>query len=129
MRAAEHIIDQLKEQLANELLDLLDGWDQTEAGALVGLRQPDISRLRAGRLERFSVGRLLRLIAARGYHIEIALKPVGRPTVTRHKPRAVVQRYQEVGMPIAYEDNDRRAGDPIASIDPVRGHAPLNDGL
>src|SRR5688572_12991939 len=97
---AEHIIDQLKEQLANELLDLVDGWDQTEAAALVGMRQPDISLLRAGRLERFSVGRLLRLIASRGYHIEIALKPIGRPTVTRQTPAAVVQRYDGVGQPI-----------------------------
>lgn len=106
MRAAEHIIDELKEQLANELLDLLDGWDQSEAGALVGLRQPDISLLRAGRLERFSVGRLLRLIASRGYHIEIALKPVGRPTVTKHKPVAVVQRYDEIGKPVKYIEHE-----------------------
>lgn len=104
MRAAEHVIDQLKEQLATELLDLLDGWDQTEAGALVGVRQPDISLLRAGHLERFSVGRLLRLIASRGYHIEIALRPVGRPTVTRHKPAAVVRRYDQIGEPIEYEE-------------------------
>ena len=100
MRGAGYIVDQLKEQLAEELLDLLDGWDQTEAGALVGLRQPDISLLRAGRLERFSVGRLLRLIAARGYHIEIALKPIGRPRVTRDPPAAVVQRYDDLGKPI-----------------------------
>ena len=106
MRAAEQIIDQLKEQLATELLDLLDGWDQTEGGALVGLRQPDVSLLRAGRLERFSVGRLLRLIASRGYHIEIALRPIGRPTVTRQKPAAVVQRYDQVGEPVAYEEDE-----------------------
>jgi predicted XRE-type DNA-binding protein len=97
------IIERLKEQLAYELLDLLHGWDQTEAGALVGLRQPDVSRLRAGRFERFSVGRLLRLIASRGYHIEIALKPIGRPTVTRQAPAAVVQRYDQIGKPIEYE--------------------------
>lgn len=111
MPGAAHVIDALKEQLANELLHLLNGWDQTEAGALVGLRQPDVSRLRAGRWERFSIARLLRLIAARGYHIEIVLKPIGRPTVTRQAPTAVVQRYDQVGQLIEYEDEGEDEGE------------------
>ena len=106
MRADERILDELKARLARELLELLDGWDQTEAGALVGLRQPQISLLRAGRLERFSVARLLRAIASLGYHIEIALKPVGRPTVTRHQPAAVVQRFDALGNMIEYGAGD-----------------------
>jgi predicted XRE-type DNA-binding protein len=97
VRAPTRTLDELKERLAEELLALLDGWDQTDAAAQVGLRQPDISLLRSGRLERFSVGRLLRLIAARGYHIEIALRPVGRPTVKRVTPSGSVQRYDELG--------------------------------
>ena len=52
---ADHV--QLKEQLAEELVALLDGWDQTEAGCQIGLRQPDVSLLRSGKLERLSVGR------------------------------------------------------------------------
>lgn len=100
MRAAGHVIDALKGQLARQLVALLDGWDQTEAGALVGLRQPDVSLLRAGRLERFSVARLLRLIASLGYHIEIVLRPIGRPTVTRDRPGGTVQRYDALGQPV-----------------------------
>lgn len=84
---SDHVLDQLKEQLAEKLVALLDGWDQTEAGAQVGLRQPDVSLLRSGQLERFSVGRLLRMIASLGYHIEIAIRPLGRP-VTRETPTA-----------------------------------------
>lgn len=104
MRIANDIVGELKEQLAEELLTLLDGWDQTEAAAQVGLRQPDISLLRSGQLERFSVARLLRLIARQGYHIEIALKRIARPTITRESPSVSVQRYDRLGHPVADDD-------------------------
>ena len=98
MRAADHVLDELRERLAEELIALLDGWDQCEAAAQVGLRQPDISRLRAGRLERFSIGRLLRLIASLGYDIEVTLRPIGPPKITRQVPNASVERYDRYGQ-------------------------------
>jgi len=106
MRIAHDIVSELKEQLAEELLTLLDGWDQTDAAAQVGLRQPDISLMRAGQLERFSVARLLRMIANQGYHIEIALKPIKRPTVTRERPSGSVQRYDRLGHPVLLDDEE-----------------------
>jgi predicted XRE-type DNA-binding protein len=53
----------LKEQLARELVTRLDGWTQGNAASFIGTDQPRVSDLRKGRLERFSLEQLIRLIA------------------------------------------------------------------
>ena len=46
---------------------------QTEAGRLLGLSQPDVSRLLRGDFREYSLERLLRLLTALGRDIDIAI--------------------------------------------------------
>jgi predicted XRE-type DNA-binding protein len=81
---------ELKAQLARALCEILDGWNQCEAAALLQVHQSELSRLRNNDLARFSVDRLVRLVAARGYDVRVELQPIPqwfanprpRPTVS-----------------------------------------------
>jgi predicted XRE-type DNA-binding protein len=53
----------LKEQLAREIVLRVDGWTQDLAASLLGTDPPRLSDLRRGRLDRFSLQRLIRLIS------------------------------------------------------------------
>lgn len=64
-------IPALKQRVANEILILTDGWTQANAAALIDGLQPRISELRAGRLNRYSLERLLRYLSSLGRGIEI----------------------------------------------------------
>jgi predicted XRE-type DNA-binding protein len=55
-------IPPLKEQLARELVARVDGWTQEYAAAFIGTDQPRMSDLRKGRLDRFSLEKLIRLV-------------------------------------------------------------------
>jgi predicted XRE-type DNA-binding protein len=48
---------------------------QGEAASLIGLRQPDMSKLLRGRFEGFSLERLLKFVRALGSDVEIKIKP------------------------------------------------------
>ncbi len=50
------------------------GFKQVEAAKLLGLSQPDVSRLLRGRFEEFSMERLLRLLTALGRDVEIVIR-------------------------------------------------------
>lgn len=67
-------IPELKAQLAGELVRALKGWQPTEAHARLGLDQPRLWDLRHGRLERFSLQRLIRLLALLRYRVAITLQ-------------------------------------------------------
>jgi hypothetical protein len=62
MRAADPI-PSLKRQLAAELVARLDGWRQDYAGRMIGTTAARVSNLRNGRLDPFSLERLIRFIA------------------------------------------------------------------
>ena len=86
--------DQLKELLARELCAIVGGRTQDEAAALLRLHQSELSRLRNNQLERFSLARLVRLITARGYHMEVHLRPIRRRFAKpRPQPKVSVVRY------------------------------------
>src|SRR5689334_2372239 len=51
---------------------------QTQAAALVGLGQPDLSRLLRGKMEGFSIERLIRVLAALGYEVVVQVRPAER---------------------------------------------------
>lgn len=51
------------------------GLSQTEAAALLGLKQPDVSDLVRGKLARFSISRLERLLNALDLEIRIQVGP------------------------------------------------------
>jgi predicted XRE-type DNA-binding protein len=92
---------QLKTKLARELCAIMDGWTQAEAASVMRLHQSELSRLRNGQLERFSVARLIRLVAARRYNIEVLLKPIPRPFAKPTvKPAVTVIRYDSHGRAI-----------------------------
>lgn len=51
------------------------GLKQTEAAALFGVRQPDISKMLRGEFRHFSVERLLRFLVALNQDVEIVVTP------------------------------------------------------
>jgi len=50
------------------------GLKQVEAAKLLGLSQPDVSRLLRGNFQDFSMERLLRLLTALGHDVEILVR-------------------------------------------------------
>jgi predicted XRE-type DNA-binding protein len=48
---------------------------QVEAANLLGVRQPDISKMLRGEFRQFSVERLLRFLVALNHDVEIVIKP------------------------------------------------------
>ena len=50
------------------------GLKQVEAAQLLGLSQPDVSRLLRGNFREYSVERLLRLLTALGRNVEIVIR-------------------------------------------------------
>jgi predicted XRE-type DNA-binding protein/phage-related protein len=51
------------------------GLKQVEVAALLGIRQPDVSKMLRGEFRQFSVERLLRFLVALGQDVEIVVKP------------------------------------------------------
>jgi predicted XRE-type DNA-binding protein len=72
--AEEHLI---KAQLVFKIDEIMKGrrLKQTEAAALLGIEQPDVSKMLRGEFRQFSVERLLRFLVALGYDVEIVVKP------------------------------------------------------
>lgn len=68
-----------KARLASAVSDLIDdaGLTQTEAAHRLGTSQPNISALVNGRLEGFSLERLVRFLVALGCDVEIGVTPSG----------------------------------------------------
>ncbi len=54
------------------------GLTQTEAGKILGIRQPHVSELMRNRGASFSVERLFDFLTALGQDVEIRVKPAGR---------------------------------------------------
>jgi len=70
----------LKAQLVSRLQDILDDLKitQTEAARIVGVSQPDISRMLKGRFRDVSVERTMQMLARLGCDVDIVVKPRGR---------------------------------------------------
>jgi predicted XRE-type DNA-binding protein len=75
--AEEHL---LKAQLVSRLQDLIKAHrlTQVEAGRLLGLGQPDLSKILRGHFRDVSVARLLRFLMSLDCDVEIVLKRKGR---------------------------------------------------
>jgi predicted XRE-type DNA-binding protein len=67
----------IKARLVVELRNLIEerGISQTAAAKLMGVAQPDLSKLLKGRVAGFSLDRLLGFVCALGADVEIKLKP------------------------------------------------------
>jgi predicted XRE-type DNA-binding protein len=72
--AADHLV---KAKLVFKIDALLKerGLKQSEAAALLGVKQPDISKMLHGGFRQFSVERLMRFLVALGQDVEIVVKP------------------------------------------------------
>jgi predicted XRE-type DNA-binding protein len=72
--AEEHLI---KAQLVYKIEALLEarGLTQKDTAALLGIRQPDVSKMLRGDFRQFSVERLMRFLVALGQDVEIVVKP------------------------------------------------------
>lgn len=60
------------------------GLTQAQAGARLGLAQPDVSKLKNGKFTGFSVDRLIALLNSLDVDVEIVIRP-NRKTVAGHK--------------------------------------------
>lgn len=76
-------IPALKQQLAAAVLQALDGWRQLEGGAMIGIDQPRMSNLRRGRLERFSLEKLARLVSRAGGDLQLTVVWTPRNRIAR----------------------------------------------
>jgi predicted XRE-type DNA-binding protein len=72
--ADEHLV---KAQLVYKLNTLMKRrrMTQTEAAALLGIRQPDVSKMLRGEFRQFSVERLLRFLVKMDQDVEIVVRP------------------------------------------------------
>ena len=66
----------LKAELVTRIDNIIRqrGLKQVEAARLLGLSQPDVSRLLQGSFREYSVERLLRLLTALGRNVEIVIR-------------------------------------------------------
>src|ERR1700676_2358187 len=69
--------EKLKAQLVREIREIIKRREltQTRAATLLGLKQPDVSALLAGRVHKFSLERLLRCIRRLDQDVAIVVRP------------------------------------------------------
>jgi predicted XRE-type DNA-binding protein len=72
--AEEHLI-KAKLVLKIDVLMRERSLKQVDAAALLGVKQPDISKMLRGDFRQFSVERLMRFLVALGQDVEIAVRP------------------------------------------------------
>ena len=72
--AEEHLI---KAQLVLKIDTIINerGLKQADAADLLGIKQPDVSKMLRGEFRQFSVERLLRFLVALNQDVEIVVKP------------------------------------------------------
>jgi len=73
-----------KAELVSELRHIIDreGWTQARAAKVMGMAQPDVSRLLRGQFSNYSIDRIMRFLRAAGCEIEIVVRPKGEPAQT-----------------------------------------------
>ena len=69
-------IPRLKQQLANSILETIE-WQWSVYDGLIGLDQPRLSNLERGHLDRFSVQKLIRVLALLNRRVDIKVVAVG----------------------------------------------------
>jgi len=67
----------LKSKLVMVLVDMIkrENWSQVEAAENLGVSQPRISNLFSGKLDKFSVDKLLEMIVTLGYKLDMSYRP------------------------------------------------------
>lgn len=77
--ADEHLA---KAELVSELKRIIEreGWAQARAAQVMGMAQPDVSRLLRGQFANYSIDRLLRVLHATGCEVNITVRRPGEKT-------------------------------------------------
>jgi predicted XRE-type DNA-binding protein len=72
--AGEHLV---KAQLVRRIADVIRKRNLTQAaaGEIIGLKQPDVSKILRGAFRGYSIERLLDFLIALGHDVEIVIKP------------------------------------------------------
>ena len=67
----------VRAELGLILIDLIEKREltQTKAAAMLGIRQPELSRIKGGNLSHYSVERLLGFLNSLNQRVEISIKP------------------------------------------------------
>jgi predicted XRE-type DNA-binding protein len=68
--AEQHLV---KAQRLQDWYDHEGSWSQAEAADLLGVKQPDVSKVLRGDFKQFSVERLLRFLVALDHDVEIVV--------------------------------------------------------
>lgn len=78
--AVEHLA---KAELVSEIKLVIEskGWSQAAAAKVMGMAQPDVSRLMRGQFANYSLDRLLRALHAAGCDVNITVRRPGKRTV------------------------------------------------
>jgi predicted XRE-type DNA-binding protein len=74
-------IPALKQRLADEITRLLAHYNQGFAACMLGLEQPRMSELLSGKLNRFGVQRLIRLLANLDRRVELTIVQPADPRI------------------------------------------------
>jgi predicted XRE-type DNA-binding protein len=73
-----------KAELVSELKHIIDreGWTQAHAAKIMGMAQPDVSRLLRGQFSNYSIDRIMRFLRAAGCEVDIVVRPKGEQAQT-----------------------------------------------
>ena len=75
----------LKQRVAEEISVLLEGWTQEYAAAFLRTSQPRVSEIRRGKLDRFSLDRLVRYLSRLGRDIKVVTTKGPEFSVLNHR--------------------------------------------
>jgi predicted XRE-type DNA-binding protein len=72
----------LKAALVSRIEDSIEArrLTQAQAAKVLGIGQPDVSKMLRGRFRDFSVERLMRFLTILGYEVDIVVRPPGDPS-------------------------------------------------
>ena len=91
---------EIKRQLGGLIAQAMKGWNQHIGAAHIGIRQGELSELMRGKLQRFSLERLLRILARLDYDIEVHVRPTRAERPRRPPPTACVRAWDRFGQPL-----------------------------
>jgi predicted XRE-type DNA-binding protein len=74
----------VKAELVSELKNIIDreGWTKARVAKVMGIAQPDVSRLLRGQFSDYSIDRIMRFLRAAGCEVEIVVRRRGERAQT-----------------------------------------------